>query len=299
MFGLSIAYRKLEVALDRVTARIAEHISGEKQYQECARRALPILVRQAEAGNSIFYSDLAKELGMPNPRNLNYVLGSIGRTIENLRKEWKEKVPPIQCLVINKREHLPGEGIGWFLIKEEEFRKLPPARKRALVDAELAKVYGYPRWRKVLQTLNLSLPPQSYEELNKAAAKLGGGESQSHRMMKEFVSRHPSVVGLPYSTGEGELEKPLPSGDRLDVSFSTKAGWVAVEVKSEISDEVDITRGLYQCVKYIAVMQAVEASEKREINARALLAIAGELPEKLIPLRNTLGITVVENVPSK
>ncbi len=102
------------------TAIISEPISGTKAYQVRAREALPLLVRQAEAGAPIFYSDLAEELGMPNPRNLNYVLGSIGQSLELLSKVWKVKVPPIQCLVVNKSTGLPGEGIGWFLVKKEK-----------------------------------------------------------------------------------------------------------------------------------------------------------------------------------
>jgi hypothetical protein len=46
-------------------------MSGDKLYQERARRAMPILVRQALASQPIYYSDLAEELGMSNPRNLN------------------------------------------------------------------------------------------------------------------------------------------------------------------------------------------------------------------------------------
>ena len=79
-------------------AKIAAPISGDKLYQTRARKVLPILVRQAEAGATIYYSSLAEEIGIPNPRNLNYVLGSIGTTMENLSKVWKTKVPPIQCL---------------------------------------------------------------------------------------------------------------------------------------------------------------------------------------------------------
>jgi len=260
---------------------------------------LPILVRQAEAGNSIFYSDLAEELGMPNPRNLNFVLGSIGQTMENLSKHWRQKVPPIQCLVLNKNTHLPGEGIGWFLVKKEDFSSLTTVRKRAIVDAELAHIYGYTRWREVLQTLGLFPVSQSFAKINEAATGRGGGESESHRRMKEFVAAHPAAVGLPVSTDKGNCEYPLPSGDKLDVSFSTKAGWIAVEIKSEISNEADIVRGLYQCVKYVAVMQAVEASENREIGAQAILAIAGNLPKRLLPLKNMLGVTVIENVSYK
>ena len=44
------------------TAIISEPISGTKAYQVRAREALPLLVRQAEAGAPIFYSDLAEEL---------------------------------------------------------------------------------------------------------------------------------------------------------------------------------------------------------------------------------------------
>jgi len=58
----------------------------------------PVMVSQ-----KITYSDLADELGMPNPRNLNYVLGLIGNELYNLSKEWNEEVPPIQSIVVNKK----------------------------------------------------------------------------------------------------------------------------------------------------------------------------------------------------
>ena len=137
------------------TATISEPISGDKAYQVRARAALPLLVRQAQAGAPVFYSDLAEELGMPNPRNLNYVLGSIGQSLERLSKAWKAKVPPIQCLVVNKSTGLPGEGIGWFLVKKEDFAALPLRQKRAIVEAELQHVFSYPRWEEVLKALAL------------------------------------------------------------------------------------------------------------------------------------------------
>lgn len=56
------------------TAQIAELINGNKLYQIRAREALPLLVRQAHSAQTIFYSDLAAELKMPNPRNLNLFL---------------------------------------------------------------------------------------------------------------------------------------------------------------------------------------------------------------------------------
>ena len=279
------------------TATISEPIVGDKKYQVRARAALPLLVRQAEAGAPVFYSDLAEELGMPNPRNLNYVLASIGQSLERLSKVWKSKVPPIQCLVVNKNTGLPGEGIGWFLVKKEDFATLPLRQKRAIVEAELQHVFSYPRWREVLEALELEPATSDFTPfVKKATASLGGGESEDHKALKTYIAQNPKVVGLGTNTPTGSTEFPLPSGDSLDVSFNTKKVWVAAEVKSSISAEGDIVRGLFQCIKYRAVMEAVLLMQSRPQNARALLVLESKLPQSLIPLRNMLGVEVVEDV---
>jgi len=282
------------------TATISEPISGDKAYQVRARAALPLLVRQAQAGAPVFYSDLAEELGMPNPRNLNYVLGSIGQSLERLSKAWKSKVPPIQCLVVNKSTGLPGEGIGWFLVKKEAFAALPLRQKRAIVEAELQHVFSYPRWEEVLKALKLEPTTSDFSPIvTKATGGFGGGESEDHKALKEYVARNPKAIGLNSNTQAGVTEYPLPSGDSLDVSFNGKAVWVAVEVKSVISAEADIVRGLFQCVKYRAVMEAVLLTEARPQNARALLVLESAFPQSLIPLRNILGVEVVESITPK
>lgn len=279
------------------TAIISEPILGSKAYQIRARAALPLLVRQAEAGAPVFYSDLAEELGMPNPRNLNYVLGSIGQSLELLSKVWKVKVPPIQCLVVNKSTGLPGEGIGWFLVKKEEFSTLPLRQKRAIVEAELQHVFSYPRWQEVLQALELEPATSDFTPfVNKASGGFGGGESDEHKALKEYVAQNPKVLGLGANAPVGTTEYLLPSGDCLDVSFSGKKIWVAAEVKSSVSAEGDIVRGLFQCVKYRAVMEAVLLTESRPPNARALLVLESKFPQSLIPLRNMLGVEVVESI---
>ena len=202
-----------------------------------ARAALPLLVRQAEAGAPVFYSDLAEELGMSNPRNLNYVLGSIGQSLKLLSKAWKSKVPPIQCLVVNKNTGLPGEGIGWFLVKKEDFSRLPLRQKRSIVEAELQHVFSYPHWQEVLEALELEpIASDLTPFVSKAAGGFGGGESEDHKALKAYVAQNPSVIGLGVNTPTGETEFPLPSGDSLDVSFNGKKVWIAAEVKSSISD---------------------------------------------------------------
>jgi hypothetical protein len=279
------------------TAAIAKPMSGDKLYQVKARAALPLLVRQAEAGSTVFYSHFAEELGIPNPRNLNYVLGSIGQSLQDLSKEWGVKVPPIQCLVVNKATGLPGEGIGWFLVKKEDFAALPLRQKRAIVDAELQHVFSFPRWHEVLKALGLEPATSNYSSLiSKAKGGFDGGESDDHKTLKEYVAKHPQVIGLGAMSPIGSTEFPLPSGDSLDVSFKWKKLWVAAEVKSSKSTLGDIVRGLFQCVKYRAVMEAVLLTEALPQNARAVLVLESSLPQSLIPLRNMLGVEVFYNV---
>lgn len=279
------------------TALISEPISGNKLYQQRARAALPLLVRQAEAGNTIFYSDLADELGMPNPRNLNFVLGSIGQTMENLSKSSGKHVPPIQCLVVNRATGFPGEGIGWFLEKPKDFVALPKGKQRALVKAALQQVYAYPYWHDVLEHLNLQPAGAAVIPQNQnTPSGFGGGESPAHKALKEYVALHPDIVGLHPDVDDGETEAPLLSGDSLDVSFTTPELWVAAEVKSRISDALDIQRGLFQCIKYKAVMQAQALAEARHIDVRVVLVLEATLPQSLLPLKNMFAIEVVENV---
>lgn len=284
------------------TAQMAQTISGDKLYQQRARIALPLLVRQAEAGMTITYSDLALELGMPNPRNLNYVLGCVGETLQALSKEWKEKVPPIQCLVINRHTGLPGEGVGWFLADTDvaphftNYRNLSRKQQRDLVHSQLQRVFTYPRWNDVLRALDLKPLPFDFSDLLKATPQRGGGgESENHRLLKEFVAAHPEVIGL-LKTLKGEPEYPLPSGDSLDVSFRNADMWVGVEVKSALSDQSDIIRGLFQCVKYQAVMEAVQRASAIPQNSRTILVLESKLPSRLLPLKNILGIEVVESI---
>jgi hypothetical protein len=63
---------------------VASFLAGHTPYLVRAREEFTILVRLAHARQTIFYSDLAGELNMPNPRNLNYFLGAIGKAIQKL-----------------------------------------------------------------------------------------------------------------------------------------------------------------------------------------------------------------------
>ncbi|MFC7541781.1 hypothetical protein ACFQU2_23030 [Siccirubricoccus deserti] len=181
---------------------------------------------------------------------------------------------------MNRRENLPGEGIGWFLIKEDDFASLPMSRKRAIVKAELARVFNYGRWHDVLRELEIPYTPKDYSALFKAASTGNrGGEGPEHEALKNFVAANPTVIGLSPKTAKGQTEFKLPSADTIDVSFTLDDEWVAAEVKSRISQEPDVVRGIFQCVKYQAVMEAVQSGRGERRAARAVLVLEGSFPQ--------------------
>jgi len=282
----------------RQTAQIANSdlLGGDKLYLQRARLALPYLVRQAKAGQTIYYSDLADEIEIPNPRNLNYVLGSIGNTLIDLSKRTKVDIPPIQCVVINKRQELPGEGIGWF-ISPTDFSKLNKTQKQKVVAAQLTKIYTFQRWDWVLKQLALEpVLTNLDEELKKAKNFGGGGESELHKKFKEFISKNPNVLGLSNGLENGIQEYKLPSADTVDVLFTDKDLKIGVEVKSSISDTADILRGLFQCVKYKHLIEAEQTVNDELPNSRVILALQGQLPDELTLVKNLLGIEVVDRL---
>lgn len=278
------------------TGNFTATIEGDKLYQQRAREALPLLVRQAEARSKITYEDLATELGMPNPRNLNFPLGAIVNSLKELEQAGGTRIPPITCVVVNKSTRLPGPGISGFFGIPVNFAALSRARREEIVDAKLQDIYTYTRWPDVLKALGLPYIQPDFTELNRSAAGFRGGETDAHKRLKEYVARTPSLLELPGSAPHGSIERPLPSGDCLDVSFEDRDLWVAAEVKAEHSPKADVIRGLYQCVKYLAVMRAVQTSEGRDRSARAVLVLGAQLPADLIALRNLLGVEVIEGV---
>jgi len=277
------------------TAEQAETFFGDKPYQQKARAALPLLIRQAKAQHTIYYSDLAVELGMPNPRNLNYVLGSVGQSILQLGRERGEEIPPIQCIVVNQADGLPGEGVGFFVSKDE-YKAMSKRQRRIVVEAQLQKIFGYTKWDSVLSAFSMQPATSDFSKIVRRSAASGrdGGESEHHKQLKEYVASHPNIIGLPTSVAHVVNEYVLPSGDELDVLFREGDEWIGVEVKSHISGDDDLIRGFFQCVKYHAVLEAFLLSTGRTPNVRTVLVITRKLPAELVPLKNLLGVEVIQ-----
>ena len=290
--------------------RIDSLCGGEKLYEQRARAALPLLVRQAEAGQTVFYSSLAQELGMPNPRNLNYVLGAVGGALLALAKRWGEEQapPPIQALVVNLGTGMPGPGFEHHPELKKSFASATTRKqKRVLVDALLQDVFAYGSWERVLSELGLApveTAPIKAKTKNAADWSRGHGrggpaEGKWHKELKERIAADPRILKLPPTLSRTVAKEYLfPSGDKVDVLFRRRDEWIGVEVKGKESPPEDILRGIYQCVKYQALIEAQQKAEGISPNAHVILAMGGKLPVDLVQIRNLLGIDVWDGLQS-
>jgi hypothetical protein len=286
--------------MNQETADLAKGIdSNGKLYQRRAQAALTVLVRQAWAGEKIFYSDLARELAMPNPRNLNFVLGAIATSLKELGFAWNAEVPPLQAIVVNQHDGLPGSGFMHTLFSPEAYAAAPKRVKEQMVDAMLTEVYAYQDWRRVLDQFGAEHPSAAVSsQLLSRASRYGptGGESEAHQKLKDYVERNPRPVGIRGRELLATQEFRLATGDSIDVLFVTRGQVFAVEVKSVISPEEDLVRGVFQCVKYEALLNAMEVAsgEMRDVGVR--LAIGACATARVRSLANILGVRLVEEL---
>ncbi|HWR14120.1 MAG TPA: hypothetical protein VN577_04800 [Terriglobales bacterium] len=291
------------MATETVTATSGGFVGGTELYHERARQILPILVRQARAAQPIYYSELAREIGVSNARTLNYPLGAIGGELRNLSTKWNLEIPKLQSLVINKSTNMPGEGFDLFLKNPDAYRRCNPAQRRKILDMMLTEVYTFPDWDRVLTEFGLppakaalaKLPSPLSARVRSHTGAYGTGEGEEHRRLKEYVAANPETVGLG-AHFHVLVEHEFASADIIDVLFKSRTQWVGIEVKGVRSDETDIARGMFQCVKYQALIEAEQKTLLLPVNAKVLLVLGGQLPSSLIALQNVLGIEIVTGV---
>ena len=99
---------------------------------------------------------------------------------------------------------------------------------------------------------------------------------------------HPAWFGIPECPAS--VEYPFVTGDAVDVLFTQGTRMWGVEVKSAVSEAGDILRGLFQCVKYRALLQAEQAAAGNACFVDVYLACEYEFPAKLLGVAHVLGV---------
>lgn len=264
-----------------------------------ACKMIPVLIYWATVSKSPHtYGELSKEVGHHTDQ-IGRVLGLIDDVFKALKKarpEFKD-MPTLNCLVISKTTKLPSNGFDYV---SHDFSSLTDEQKNDQMKRLNSEAYYYDRWKDVLDALELTPYNGSDNKAYEASIRKGtfskhGSEGIKHKALKEHIYEHPECIGIK-NVKHKEMEHVLLSSDRLDVYFILDDTQIAVEIKSSISDNADILRGVYQCVKYDAILNAEQSVKGMHCQVKSLLVLEGEMPISIASDAVALHVEFKDNI---
>jgi len=266
-------------------------------------KALILHVIGRSAGKlQITYGDLAKKIKYPKPHsghgfstNIGNTLRDVGYLLENNLVDGEE-IPLIQAAVVSQAEKVPGVGFKTF---SPNYDKLPKSKKETLLFLEYVRIEQFGlRWYSVLEVLKLDLNKREKTQRDKryGRSNIWGSEGgPEHRALRDYVAMNPSVIGI-HGTIKAHLEYPLESNDRVDVVLESSNYLYAIEVKAQAADDRELSRGLFQTIKYKALLKAEQLLAEEPKRVRSFLVIGGTLSQALRRKQHTLGIKAIEGI---
>jgi len=258
---------------------------------ELVRVGMPVmmgmLVDAASKSKTITYGDVQHRIeneigGRFSSIAAEHIGGVAGSLMHKIEEAYPDKPPPpINALVVNGTKKLPGDGVEDFLhkyLKGRKYKRMSDKSKRKLVAVIHERIWGYKDWtgvaRRVFDLNFAEKAPVEEESEHDGKAKrqgLGGpAESDEHRRLKLYVKAHPQEFGAPERC-EATVERSLRSHDEIDVFCVAPDQQLAIEVKSTRSNDLDIERGIFQCIKYKAVIEAQNLWDGKALKVRARL----------------------------
>lgn len=287
-----------------------------KMTQVKAQTAMRILIACAIQRKPITYSELAEELGVSGAcRSMGIVSGNVGSLLQKMNETVLHKnvlkgrsAPPLGALLVSKKTKTPSKGFDSFLPEKE--RDLYKGNKKGYLDENLYNELALYDWNFLLNCLGLpelkynvlSSPILSLDDHSFPNEKYGKGvEGEKHKALKEFIHKHPEIVGIKgkFLEAQKKMEQVLPSGDRLDVFFENETQIIAVEVKPLDTKDKDINRGVFQCKKYMAVLEANNLALYSRKPIRVLLVLGGLMPAMQKSLCQLLDVEYIDGFGDK
>ncbi|MBB6250460.1 hypothetical protein [Nitrospirillum iridis] len=289
---------------------LPEALRGSGWTAVAARRMFPLLVWCAQQGKKITYGQLDTELQRRGwGHHVNVVVyghpaGAVGNACIEIEKEIGEKIPPLNALVVNAKSGIPGTGCDYYLatyLDKNRSRSLTDAQRKAMAEETMEEVWRFQKWDETLNRCGLKpiqggIPSLHSNSPRKTPRKRGWSnepESAEHQALKKWVAENPQVLGSKIPYRPGKTEWLFASADRVDVMFEHKDGCIAVEVKAANANNADLERGIYQCIKYQALLRAELKAEGKIPNGSSLLITEAQLSSGLQALADLLGVRVV------
>ena len=276
---------------------IIKSVIHPSRSQELVSQIIPILISWAKHRlTNKTYGDLLSALGYTCYSGIGKQLGNVETVLRTLRESsGAEDIPTLNALIKSPKLGVPAEG---FEFVYPNYEKLSLPEKKVFIAGVNEKACADTKWDWVLKELGLKeaiLLSENRLDTIKRMQFSYGGEGFEHKSLKEYIFEHPGSINSSNIVIK-ETEYTLPSGDRLDVYFEFEdRKHVAIEVKPSTSLESDIIRGIFQCVKYQAVMDALKRIECKNHIIEVILLVARKLAFQERLLAEELGISYIEN----
>jgi hypothetical protein len=287
---------------------LPEALRGTRWTERTARKMVPLLVWCAERERTIEYGQMDAELQRRGGHHVflpeyGSPAGAIGDALIETSKRLREDIPPLNALLVNK-SGVPGSGCDYYLsgyVDKKRRTNLNEEQRRSMAEETAKDIYAFGRWEKILDEYGLMPETRGIPALTQEGPAIiprkGGWstapESEAHRALKVWVAKNPQILGSTIPFRSGKIEWPFASADCADVMFEHTKGRIAVEVKASAANEAELERGIYQCVKYQALLRAELKAERKIPNGRAILVTERQPPLRPRKLAKLLGVRVI------
>lgn len=232
--------------------------------------------------------------------------------------EFDEDAPLLNALLVLQKDRMPSDGIAEFFadwwddqrFREKGARKVHWETWKSYSHQAIQDVYDYDDWEGLYErAFGQKYRPDKIAKKRKSgkdgSEKDGiprgrSGEGDNHKALRIWVTNNSKIVAPTLKGVRAETEVELLSGDRVDSVYYADGITLAIEVKSSTSNWYDLQRGIYQCVKYQAVLRAMDPREDAVVdvlliteepldgNLRALAKLIGVKHKCISPDRKTI-----------
>lgn len=233
-------------------------------------------------------------------------IGNVAGDLMDLILRKAPDAPLINLLVVAEGNGLPSRGCYGYIERRRRLakgsvEKMPRPERKTLIEDLSREVFDYDKWDSVFRGVFDHAPAapndsrlERFTERDgrpESWGGRGGGESEEHKRLKQHVLENPDCVGIDTRSIQSKrTEQKLLSGDSVDAFFSTDPISYLVEVKSILSSEDDLKRGIYQCLKYRVVLAAHQEKPLDTDEVMAILVMEVDLPPDLKKLAKRLGV---------
>lgn len=241
-----------------------------KLAQDGAKYVAHWLIEAAQNDTVITYGEagrnLEKLLNIPNIFDV-HMGDPAGKLMCDIHEKFPE-APLLNTLLVRQEDAMPGAGAGHFMaewfecpdLAKDGIRESSPSLWKEYSEYAFDEVRAFQDWPDVFENVyeNKYEPKNTSIAASKSKSHKGGGEGDGHKDLRLWVKDNPEKIfkrmGPPLSS---DTEVELKSADRVDVVHRYDKKVMLIEVKSRTSDLKDLERGIYQCVKYRAVKEAM------------------------------------------